>query len=200
MFNKLKLNTKIIVLVTSIVLIGVVSESIISFYRTKKVVHKSYFTKLQMLSNNYQHQIDIYFEDIQEKLEYLSSDPEFRKHFKKIHSSPTSLTSDSLRRVIKENYIDRFLEINDFEEIILVNNHSQVIFNSNDLSQNGIHTFRTLDNLTVDVRRGDYYINSPVREGLHFYNYVCLPIKYNNRDVIGQVICKFETKGIFFFF
>lgn len=197
MFNKFKINTKIIVLVTSIVLIGVVSDSIISYYRAKKVVHNSYFTKLQMLSNNYQHQIDIYFEDIQEKLEYLSSDPNFDALYTDIYKNPKSLKSDSLRKLLKNNYIDRFLEINDFEQIILVNNHSQIIFQSNDLNQNGTHTFRTLDNLTVDIRRGDYYINSPVREGIHFYNYVCLPISLDGKEEQGQVICKFETKDIF---
>lgn len=197
MFNKFKINTKIIVLVTSIVLIGVASDSIISYYRAKKVVHNSYFAKLQMLSNNYQHQIDIYFEDIQEKLEYLSSDPAFEELYTNVYNAPNSTEADSLRKILKHTYIDRFLDINDFEEIILLNNHSQIIFKSNDLTQDGTHTFRTLDNLTVDIRRGDYYINSPVREGVHFYNYVCLPIDLDGKGEQGQIICKFETKDIF---
>ena len=101
------------------------------------------------------------------------------KLYTEINAEPEAVKSDSLRKILKDVYIDRFLEINDFKEVIIVNNHTQIIFKSNDLTQNGTHTFRNLDNLTVDIRRGDYYINSPVREGIHFYNYVCFRIVFN---------------------
>ncbi len=197
MFNKLNINIKIILLVTTIVIISVVSDSVISFYRTKKEIQRSYFIKLQMLSSNYQHQIDIYFEDIKEKLEYVSSGDKFKKVYKELYLKPMSVEADSLRKEIAANYIDRFININKFKEIILINNHSDIIYQSNDITQRGQHKFRTLDNLTVDIRRGDYYINAPVREGKHFYNYVCLPILLEDDIVIGQIICKFEARDVF---
>ena len=198
MFNKLKISVKIVLLVLILVSLSVIAESIISYYRQKHIVEDSYLQKLDLITRNYEHQIDLYFDDLRDKIRFLSSSPNFFDLYQSIDEKNSVDSIFKIRKELKSTYVDNFIQINNLTDLLLIDNSGRILYqNSNILSNNPNATFRNLDNETVDLKRHKFYVNAPTREGKHFYNYVTLPIWNKKGAQVGQIVCKFKTSHVF---
>lgn len=201
MFKNLKISSKIVLLVTILVTLSVIALSIISFYRTRETVRSSYLAKLELITENYEHQIDLYFKDERDKLRYLVGNDEFIRQFNTLDTTQDYNSYYGARNALHKNYLKEFARINQLEDIFIIDREGTIVYQNSDLKCRETK-FKNVDNEAIDLKRHDFYINAPIREGAYFYNYVSLPLLtkvngMNKTQEIGQIICKFKTANIF---
>lgn len=192
MYSRLKIGTKVIILVIMLVVFAVVAETIISYYRTRRVIRDEYFSKLELISSSYDKQLNLHFSSLKEKMEYITNNPDFYDWYKTLDSTSNEQAAKAFRETLKNNIFSPYTKINRVENIYIVNKANEIIYQHNNLDVS--HTdFHNMDNQLIDLHMHKFYVNPPLRENNKFYSYFSLPIKNKDNMVEGIILGKIST-------
>lgn len=192
MYSKLKIGTKVIILVIMLVVFAVIAETIISYYRTRRVIRDEYFSKLELISSSYDKQLDLHFTGLKDQMEYIIKNPDFYDWYKTLDTTTSEHEGRAYRESLKNNVFSQYTKINRLENLYIVNKGNQIIYQHNDLDVQ--HTdFHNMDNQLIDLHMHKFYVNPPLLENNKFYSYFSLPIKNEKNLVEGIILGKIAT-------
>lgn len=175
-----------------LVVFAVVAETIISYYRTRRVIRDEYFSKLELISSSYDKQIDLHFSGLKENMEYILTNPDFYNWYKTLDTTSNENEAKAFRETLKSNIFSPYTRINRVENIFIVNKGNEIIYQHDDLDVS--HTdFHNMDNQLIDLHMHKFYVNPPLRENNKFYTYFSLPIKNKNNTLEGIILGKIPT-------
>ena len=79
MFTKLKISTKIIILILSLVTLTVILESLVSYVENREIIKKGTIEKFEVINRDNEERINEYFEDLSVGLTSYIQQPYFKK-------------------------------------------------------------------------------------------------------------------------
>jgi PAS domain S-box-containing protein len=190
MFTNLKISSKIIILILSLVTLTVILESLVSYVENRELIKKGTIEKFNVVNNDNEEKIIEYFDNIFVGLNTFVDQPHFKKSFQQLNEAKDeSKSKDSIRKIFK-NEIFSSMKLNyGFENIYIVNNNKLTIFNY----QNSLHNdeeFRNIDNSIIALAGKKNNVNHLILENKKFYNYISVPIKYKKGSAL--LICKID--------
>ena len=196
MLSRLKISTKLILLVFILVAIGVMSESIISYVNNKKSLEDEYLQKLTLVSDVFEENIDSQFEEMEEDLIYLLRNKSLTDYFELLNKYVQQ--GDDTAKLYRDFYHDIFLGFQDvykFDDIYLMNEKGVVLYQYGDSLSSG-HKFKNIDNQVVDLHIPKFHVNKPVFQNKHFFVYATLPVLNDNGKLIGVLAAKINANKI----
>ncbi len=196
MFGKLKISTKLILLVFFLVSIGVVSVSFISYNTNKKSLENQYTSRLTLLTKVYQENINRYFESTEKDMTYILRNDDLIYNFQALNKYALrgGDTAKSYRNFYYDIFRD-FQEINQYDDIYLLSEKGTILFQYNDSTSSG-HKFKNVDNQIIDLNIKKFHVNKSIHEGKNFYVYVTQPILTNDGKLTGVLVCKINARKI----
>lgn len=198
MFEKLKISTKLIVLVFLLVAVGVVSESLISYYNNKKSLETEHISKLRLLSTIYEQNVNNQIEEIKKEMEHLQKNNDLLVNFsglEKYTKLKQADTAQSYKSFYTNSIFDDFQTVRQYKDIYLLNTEEIVLYQYTDPSAGG-EKFQNMDNKIIDLHLSKFHINKPIFEDKEFYTYLTNPIIDNNGKNIGVIVCKLKSSTL----
>ena len=192
MFKRAKISTKIFGLVLFLIVLIVVSESILSFNRIKKVIEEDFTTELTFVAEVQEHKLEHYFVGIETDLKHIQKNKLIQKTFPVLIENKT-LNRDTvagLNLFLQKEFFATFQSIYSFENLLLVDQQGIIVYDDKDVRNIGAEFTHH-----EDARLKGFYFDQVAKEGKYFYNYASLPI-YRNDIAIGFVACKINVKDI----
>ena len=190
MFTQLKISSKIIILILSLVTLTVVLESLVSYVENKEVIKKGTIDKFNVINKDNEEKISEYFDNVFVGLNAYIEQPYFKSQFKLLNSKLSSdPEKDSIRTIFKKSIFPSIKNNFDFENIYILNQDRVIVF---DYKNNSTHNeeFRNLDNQLIDLTNRKNNVNPVLLEDKKFCNYITIPIITN--DGHSLLICKID--------
>lgn len=197
MFRNLKIGTKVVIIVITLIFIAVLSESTVSYYRTKNALRDSWFSRLEILTNNFIENVDNYFSFHENSLRYFQeSIPR-----EQVNALNKYIIQDDKDTVLlwvqhfKEKHFSPFFSVNNFDDLYLINNNGVILYQHTNWKMLG-HQFRNVDHDIIDTHLPKFHVNKPIWEKDGFYFYTTTPVKNANDEVIASVVCKKNVSSV----
>lgn len=190
MLTGMKISTKIILLILTLVTLTVVLESGISYYENRELIKEGVIDKFKVINDDNNEKVNEYIEGVELSLKSFVEAPVFSNPFQDlINSENKNLNTDSIRNILEKEVLIGLKKNYNFENIFILDANNQTIFNFN---KNG--DFRTIDNQLINLKNRTFEISSTILEDRKFYNYLSLPIETNNG--YSRIICKVDISQI----
>jgi len=130
MFRNLKIGTKVVIIVITLIFIAVLSESTVSYYRTKNALRDSWFSRLDILTNNFIENVDNYFSFHENSLRYFQESIP-RDHVNALNKYVIQDEKDTVLLWVqhfKEKHFTPFFSVNNFDDLYLINNNGIILY------------------------------------------------------------------------
>lgn len=196
MFGKLKISTKLILLVFFLVAIGVVSVSYISYTTNKNSLNKQYISRLTLITTVYQENINRYFEAVEKDMTYILRNADLSYNFKALNKY--ALRGGDTAKSYRNFYLDIFKdsqEINQYDDIYLLNEKGTILFQYSDSISAG-YKFKNVDNQIINLNIKKFHVNKTIHEKKNFFVYATLPLLTNEGKLSGVLLYKINAKKI----
>lgn len=196
MLGRLKISTKLILLVFLLVAVGVISESFISYYSNKKSLEAEALSKLELVSEVYEENIARQFKIVEQDLAYLLRNDALIINFGGLNRY-TTMGGDTARQY-RDFYHDLFLgfqDVHQYDDIYLMNEKGMILYQFGDSLSSG-HKFKNIDNQVVDLHIPKFHVNKPVFQNKNFYVYATLPILSNEGKLLGVLAAKINSNRL----
>ncbi len=202
MYSRLKIGSKIILLVLILVIITVIGESIISYYRYKEIVERTYLDKLELIEGIKINNLNAYFKNFESQLDSIADEPIFHQnhnyYFNRLDTASNSMATKEYFQ--SELSLNKFVDLKQIDDFYILNNHNTILYQHSNMDVSGVY-FHNLDNETIDIHKDHFHINEPViNDKKEFYTYITTPIyelPHKEGEIIGFFVIKIETTTIF---
>ncbi len=180
MFKKLKISSKIIILILSLVTLTVVLESLVSYVENRELIKKGTFEKFEVINKDNEEKINEYFDNLFVGLHAFIEQPHFKKNFRLLNTLHLPQNKkDSIRNLFRTEIFPSVKSNYGFDNIYILNQDNITLFDyHNHLAENG--SFRTIDNGIINLSSRRDNVNHAILEGKKFYNYITVPIITKN--------------------
>lgn len=193
MFKNIKIGTKVVVLVLSLVFLAVLSESTISFYRTKESIKQNYLEKLNILGTSFEENVNRYFLNHEKTLKLFNDEiptgtiVQLNEY---VYSNKD--TAITINNYLEKTYFNALQNTYFFSEIYIISIKGDILYQYTSKKQLS-HQFRNVDHDIIDTHLPHFHINKPIWENDGFYIYTSYPIKNQKDEVIASIVCKIKT-------
>ena len=196
MFGKLKISTKLILLVFFLVAIGILSVSLISYNTNKKSLETEYLSRLKLISNVYQENIDHFFDNTEKEMTYILRNEDLTNNFQALNKyAVRGGDTAKLYRDFYHSIFRNFQELNQYEDLYLLSEKGTILFQYSDSISTG-HKFKNIDNQIIDLNIKKFHVKKSIYEGKNFYIYATHPLLTNDGKLTGVLVSKIDARKI----
>lgn len=190
MFTKLKISSKIIILILSLVTLTVILESLVSYVENRDIIKKGTIEKFEVINRDNEDKINEYFEDLSVGLTSYIQQPYFKKIFASLNNTNDKNKRDSLREIFKEEILPPLKRNYLFDNIYIIDKNKIILIDY--LSNHTIsEEFRNIDRKIVDLNTKKFNVNHVILEDKNFYSYITIPIETNQG--LSTLVCKLNV-------
>jgi PAS domain S-box-containing protein len=191
MFTKVKISTKITLLILSLVTLTVILESMVSYVENREIIKKGTIEKFDIINKDNEEKISEYFANVFIGLNTYVEQPYFKSQFKTLNSKfLTKIQKDSLSILFKTSIFPSIKSNYGFENIYLLNEDRIILFEYLDEMTHN-EEFRNLDNSLIVLTNRKNNVNSVILEDKKFTNYITVPITTN--EGFALLVCQIDV-------